>query len=449
MQENQATSPMEWMMQNHDEEADKKKKYDVVIGGELITHTAMLKSESSPEASLKRGWISAINSARRRADLTVDERNANVRKIAVAAIQRDVFPRQELADELTKMGYEVVFAENVPPAQRRQEEAAPALSTTPSESLATLETDFLPDYKAISRFFPLDEDKPPLSESFVRPIVTNVFDDNDEPTLAGKVIANMYQHLINRPGFQGYKSENIEELVNHSKEMKVAFDKIVEELNTQREAKHEKKFGAHSSHVTGEDDFHFNGDNMASHPFLFYFNKSKSRYKDVQTPEVRAYITLKPQEREQIHRYFVELTTQLYDGGVDFYAKAASLFGVSSRTDNMIFYISGPDLELAEEIIKKFLREKGIGQGHVVAASHSKQEGLSWADEVTPQESAVWKKVAGSTQPASYNILMATMAIPDYLDRIAAAHLKKDDRENARVFANEAARVRQEIQAIA
>jgi len=78
----------------------------------------------------------------------------------------------------------------------------------------------------------------------------------------------------------------------------------------------------------------------------------------------------------------------------------------------------------------------------MLAAHPSQQEGLSWAMEPNPEEMELWKKISGSSVSASYNVLVAVKAMPDYLDRLANAHKKKGDDASAQIYEQEANRLR-------
>lgn len=135
----------------------------------------------------------------------------------------------------------------------------------------------------------------------------------------------------------------------------------------------------------------------------------------------------------------------MYDAGIDFTAKAASPHGVQTRTDNMVFYIAQNDQARASDMIKQFLTERGIGQGHIRAAVPSSHDGLSWAMEPTKEAQAIWREVTGSTAKTSFNGFVATMAIPTYLDRLAEAQTRKGNRPAAQAYRQEAQRARDVI----
>lgn len=326
-----------------------------------------------------------------------------------------------------------------------------AQPTTPEPTQQTPEnkgTTFPPiDYEAIARAIPLDENNPQKPDQFIQPVVTNMFGDNDNATLAGRMVGSLYDKLIKRTDTKPYEADEVQQLLEVSKQTREDFAKTVEAVNKKRQEQGLPPLEIGVSRQAGKDGFHFNGDTRPSQDFLFYFGKSSANYKNKGEPEVRAYLTLKPEEAVKNQEHFVELAMRLYDAGVDFSAKAGSVFGVRQRTDNMVFYISASDQPKASQIIKDFLQEKSIGQGRMLAALPSPQEGLSWAMQPNPEQMELWKKISGSSVDASYNVLVAVRAMPDYLDRLVEAHKKKGDLATAQIYEQEAQRLRSILQA--
>ncbi len=317
---------------------------------------------------------------------------------------------------------------------------------TSTEAAAIKRTGFpeIP-YDQIGKSIPIDENNPPKPESFFAPVVTNMFGDTDNPTLAGRMVATVYDRLVQRDYHKGYGGgDEVQRLLEVSKKTQKDFVTRIAEINKQRKAKGLPELPVNLTRPSGTDGFHFNGDARPSQDFLFYFGKSKAHYKHSE-PEVRAYVTLNPKDREAVQGHFVDLAVKLYDEGIDFSGKAGSLFGVEKRTDNMVFYISASDQPKASGIIKQYLAEKGIGEGHVKAALPSQQEGLSWSMQPSEEQHRLWREISGSSKEASFNGAVAAMAMPRYMDRLAAAHRKRGDIPSAQQFEQEAMRIRRII----
>jgi hypothetical protein len=521
LDEHKKPSLIDWLMQEVAED-DSDKDIDVVVGGELITHTAMLIGEYSAQPSKERGWLAAMTKANGKPDAPAQQRLQNVINIAKEAIRRGVLTEQQVnqkltelriatvnsqppvqvesidkvADTITSLASELAKANGLtqvevaarPEFTAQQQQLQEAIDDYKSEAegagrnaeevsdeIAQLLTEaglkfarkqavpFTPelpkqtpenknsifpsiDYEAIAKAIPLDENKPPQPDQFIQPIVTNMFSETDQATLAGRMVGSLYERLIQRIDSKPYQDNEVLQLLEVSKQTREDFLKTVEAVNKKRQEKGlaPLELGAHKP--PGKDGFHFNGDTRASQDFLFYFGKSRANYKTKNEAEVRAYLTLKPAEAIKNQSHFVELAMKLYDAGIDFSAKAGSIFGVRQRTDNMVFYITASDQQKASQIIKDFLQEKSIGQGHMLAALPSPQEGLSWAMQPTPEEMEQWKKISGSSVDASYNILVAVKAMPAYLDRLVEAHRQKADFSAAQAFQQEAQRIRAILQ---
>ncbi|PIS28236.1 hypothetical protein COT42_08700 [Candidatus Saganbacteria bacterium CG08_land_8_20_14_0_20_45_16] len=182
---------------------------------------------------------------------------------------------------------------------------------------------------------------------------------------------------------------------------------------------------------------------MYTRDFLFYFNKTTADWQDFPPrEELRAYITLKPEQIDGYFRIFVDLCDYLYAAGVDFTAKAASRLGFLERVDNMVFYIAGYNQLMAEAAIKQFLRVKNIGVGHVPLARPSDQEGLSWANEPDDRQVKIWQEISGSSKQVSYMMFEAIQVVPHLLARISNAHALTGNIQQKRVFSEEADRTK-------
>lgn len=332
--------------------------------------------------------------------------------------------KQEIFDYLTSLGITVNTNTDMP---------AVLQPTAKEQRISAVPTI---DFNAIAQQLEVDEKNPPTSELSIAPVVTNIFGEHDIPTLTGRVVADVFDQLIKREDAKDYDGvDEIMKLIEKSKEMMQDFINGVErKINKSNQL----SFGV--KRKSGTDGFHFGGEAIASRDFLFYFNKSKAKYKRNED-EIRAYITLSPEERTHIHDHFTELVMRLYDAGIDFSAKAASLFGVTMRTDNMVFYISVSDQQQAHQIIKDYLNEKNIGRGHVLAAFRSLEDGLSWAMQPSQEQHKIWREATGSSREASYNSYVAVRVMPAYLRKIADAHDAKGNHDEANLFRDEAGRL--------
>jgi len=287
-------------------------------------------------------------------------------------------------------------------------------------------------FSALADKIPLDEKKPPSSQEILPVFGGNIFGEDDEQTLAGRVVGRMiYDKLVER---QDYKSTaSPQEIIQMGKDCLEDFKKTTGQ----------SKFGFEVTRPAGKTGFHLNGeDGRVTRDHLFYFSKSTKEWKNPKEEQERAYLTIDPKEAQNLQGHFVDLCTTLYEAGVDFTGKAASPNGMEKRTDNVVLYISASDKQKAGELIKGFLKERGIGQGHVLAAEpDAEQSGLSWAKEPTVEETKLWQQVSGSTERASYNAVVAAKIAPAYLRRIAEAHSKLGHTQEADVFDKEAERV--------
>lgn len=270
----------------------------------------------------------------------------------------------------------------------------------------------------------------------------NVFDDDDKPTLAGRVIVSVYTELLKRHGMVHRTPEQLDRDYELARQSNSAYFAYIEGLNRQRAQEGRPELEAGSTRRDGTDAFHTDGSAGAARDFMFYFNKAHAHWKNPRDQEVRAYITLSPSEKQNIYKHFTDLAILLYDQGIDFSAKAASPYMMEERTDDMVFYISNQDQARASVLIKQFLEQRQIASGHVMAAVPSPQDGLSWALEPGKIQTQTWQEVSGSSQRASYNVYVATRIMPVYLERLAVAQERLGNRAEAAEFRQEALRVR-------
>lgn len=288
-------------------------------------------------------------------------------------------------------------------------------------------------FKTIAEGITIDEKKPPKPEQFFPPVAGNMFGENDEPTLAGKIIArDIYDKLVERPDYKS--SLSVTEILRLGREALEDFEGYIKDKGD---------FSFDVTRPAGKTGFHLNGEEgRVSRDHLFYFSKTTKEWKNPDAKQVRAYLTIDPAEIGNTQKHFVDLCTKLYESGVDFTAKAASPNGLEKRTDNMVFYLAEADKPKAEQIIRDFLEESGIGKGNVYAAEEdSEQEGLSWAPEPDQKDTELWQKTSGSSERASYNVVVAAKVIPRYLRRLAEVHSKIGDNKSAETFNREADRV--------
>ncbi|MCK9393572.1 MAG: T3SS effector HopA1 family protein [Candidatus Paceibacterota bacterium] len=312
-------------------------------------------------------------------------------------------------------------------------------SSIQKEDISNSEIDLRKMYEDIASKIPIDDKNLPSKNMFSF-VSGNMFSENDNQSLAGKIIAKeIYDKLVNRLGYESKLTP--QEVIQLGKKDFEDFKIYIEQLNKQeRDKGNEFRFDVNRpSGVTG---FHLNGEEgHVSRDHLFYFSKTANEWKDAQEQQVRAYITIDPEERENIQRHFVDLCKKLYDEGIDFSGKAASPNGLEKRTDNIVLYISLSDQAKASELIKDFLDDQGIGNGHVYAAIPSPKNGLSWALEPSEKDIKIWQEVSGSSEPGSYNAVVAAKIAPMFLRRISEAHQKLGNQNEADAFNSEAERI--------
>ncbi|MFH0749929.1 MAG: hypothetical protein V1917_03410 [Candidatus Gottesmanbacteria bacterium] len=322
--------------------------------------------------------------------------------------------------------------------------------TTPDFARSSLQTMAHPEqnndlvkYEATARKLKLDEQKPPKPDSIIAPVVGNMFGEDDHPTLAGRVISRVYEQLIQRDNFKTPNSR--EEAIKINELGKQVIQKTADYAKSkllQRWNSGDQRIVFGNNRQPGTDAFHFDGDANPAKDHVFYFNKASRTWKNANESQVRAYITLSPQQIDALPQHFVDLSLEMYDAGIDFNGKSCSLYGAMRRTDNMVFYISASDQVKASELIKNYMNKNGIGRGYVSAAIPSPQEGLSWAMDPSESQKNTWQKVSGSSEKVSYNAYIATMCMPTYLDRLADAQSKVGDSVSADIYRQEAQRVR-------
>lgn len=402
------------------------------VGGEVVEPTVNV-GETLPEAQT-RTFLEAIGRAAINPDSTLTERQANVQVLVDAAKAAGV-SREDLAACLQSLGIEITLREQT---QLPTEQASNPSHSGPEQGGVVLPS---PPYEEIARTLPLNEARPPRHETFIQPVAGNMFKEDDQATLAGRVAASVYDHLVRREGY--VRAGNPQEIIERGRQTAEDFVAYVREINERRGMAGLSEYSLAVTRESGTDGFHFNGETgRYSRDHLFYFNKSKTHWENPGEPEVRAFLTLSPEQGDQIQRHFVDLSNELYNAGVDFTGKATSPYGFESRTDDIVFYISSPDQPKAAEIIKRYLTEKGVGEGHVMAAVPSPQEGLSWAMEPDDAQNQIWREISGSSEKVSFNSFVGAMAMPGYLERLADAHERIGDVEQADVFRTEAKRIK-------
>lgn len=281
--------------------------------------------------------------------------------------------------------------------------------------------------------------KPRIPEEIITPM--SFYKEDDKITLAGKVIPGAYRELISRPNESPKTSEKTQKTIDISRAGLKDFANALDEQDRQRQVEGKSPFASATTIKPGTDGFHAGGKTY-QRTFMYYFDKSQDHWKNPHEAVTRAYLTLSIDQISKIQRHFVDLATQMYDAGIDFNAKAASAIGMEERTDNMVFYISASDQTKASELMKKFLSEKDIGRGHVLAAQPSQQEGLSWGFETNVIQNKIWQEVSGSSERASFNSFVAAMTMPIYLERFAEVHDKSGNTEIANTLREESRRVK-------
>ncbi len=296
------------------------------------------------------------------------------------------------------------------------------------------------DLESIAQNIPLDEKDPQKADTFLPIAGGNMFADDDEQTLAGKIIGRkLYDELVLRSTVK--QKLSAQDTIKAGKDALGDFQAYLDEKKLQN-GKNGAILSFQVTRPSGVTGFHLNNEEgRVSRDHLFSLNKSGAEWKNPKEQQVRAYLTFPSSEIATVQRHFVDLCKKLYDEGVDFNAKAASPNGFQKRTDNVVLYIAASDQERAGQLIKEFLKERNIGEGHVLAAIPSPQEGLSWALEPDEQQNQVWQAVSGSSEQCSYNGYVAAMIAPTFIRRLATAHRKKGNTTDARRFEMEAERL--------
>lgn len=296
-------------------------------------------------------------------------------------------------------------------------------------------------YESLANNIPIDEKKPLKPESFPPILGGNMFGENDSQTLAGKIIGQeIYNRLVQRIDYKS--SLSAQEIIQFGKEDLDDFKNYIEQLRLQPKRNGAEMFEFNIDRPAGQTGFHLNGESgHVTRDHLFYFSKSTKKWKNPHEQQVRAYVTINPTEVKNIQRHFIDVCVKLYEAGIDFTAKATSPNGLEKRTDNVVLYISASDQERAGQLIKEFLGQRKIGQGHVAAAIPSPEDGLSWALEPSQSDIKLWQNVSGSTERASYNAVVAVKVAPKFLRRLAEAHIKIGNKNEANLFLAEADRV--------
>jgi DNA-binding transcriptional MerR regulator len=96
-----------------------------IVGGEIISPTAIKVGETSSQPAQERGWLSAITNAHGKQDVPIADRQKNVQEIVDAAIAAGV-PREKIGEHLKSLGITAV--------PREQAATQSATGTPASES---------------------------------------------------------------------------------------------------------------------------------------------------------------------------------------------------------------------------------------------------------------------------------------------------------------------------
>ncbi len=293
------------------------------------------------------------------------------------------------------------------------------------------------DYNKIADGFKLDSKNPPKPESFLIGN-TNAFDDDDEPTLSGRILLTVYGDLIKRKDAPPMPKDGLEQ---HKIAMKEFWDESAEIATSRSGEVGAKSVTAALSRAEGTNGFHFDGETVATRDHAYYFNKSTAYWRNPREGRTRAYLTIKPEEATRNQEHFAKLSMEMFDAGIDFNAKATGVKGTLERTDNIVFYISDSDKSRAGEIMRKYLENNPIAGGVVEAAVADKQAGLSWAPEPGRAETDFYQKVTGTTKRTSFNGFVAARAMPRYLERLTSVSARAGDTKSAAVYFTELKRV--------
>ncbi|MFH1247198.1 MAG: hypothetical protein V1644_02345 [Candidatus Micrarchaeota archaeon] len=270
------------------------------------------------------------------------------------------------------------------------------------------------NYKRLAAQMPLYAPRPPIADEFTRWFDTNSF---------GKaVLFHVHDYLVRRKQHVSEDMPTVDERTAYFKEISAA------------DKKHSRSLSVPSSDLTNPW-FSFDSDPSASHPFIFAAKDSMA------TKTTKAYVSLSPKEITKIPQHFVELVHCLLDANVRFYAKASCLDQARSFAHNLVFYIDQKHAVKARRVLRKFLTEKKLGDGHVFA-SRRDVNGLSFVNETEGPDLYVNHVASSSFERVSFHTRVAARMVPHYLERIAKAHEKLGNAGEAERFRAEIRRIR-------
>ncbi len=293
-------------------------------------------------------------------------------------------------------------------------------------------------YDQLANNLKIDEINPRPANSFRGRLNSEEEFGGKEPTLSGRVVDVLYGDLITRSLMIPRSRERSSQLIDASIDSRDRAKEKIETINRERQAKGLRTFSLTSDIDYSQTGFHFHNKGPVD-GYNLHFHMAERP----DSPRLRAYITLSLDDIDQVADHFIDLSNTLYNAGVNFSGKVDSPAGAAERTENMVFYINDADQPKAAEIIRNFLSTNRIGEGHVLAAIPSKQEGLSWAFEPGQAEVKLYQEITGSIKnAASFNQFASAMTIPTYLTRLANAHATNGNTLEAETFRKEAERVR-------
>lgn len=109
-----------------------------------------------------------------------------------------------------------------------------------------------------------------------------------------------------------------------------------------------------------------------------------------------------------------------------------------------MFYIAKSHQQKAAELIRKFLEERKFAKDYVLAAIPDEEvEGLSWGYEPKEADHKLWQQMTGDKEKASFSSLVALRIAPRFFQRLAAAHIRVGNVEEAAKFSQLAAQADQ------
>lgn len=279
------------------------------------------------------------------------------------------------------------------------------------------------EYRRIAEELPLDTEHLPTAGGFsiLQQEEARVFIDGREPTLYHQIASDVYKKLVFRHDVaRRYLNENGS--VNRALLHRLHQESVNRFLGMVMHANRTRAGRELTADVMPEEftastpaGFYYDDEMYAAHPFMYFDNLP------LDAPLVRAYVTVAPEHVPTTPRHFVQICQKLIDTGVPFHGKSIGVFS-EDRAESIVLYVGSENAQRTAEMVRAYLSQTNIGEGHIQIALPDRQDGLSWAAEPIQKEHELWGRLTGSTVVASFNGVNAAVIAPYYMLRIAAAH---------------------------